>query len=518
MFRELFDDFLLEARERLDRVEELLLALAALPSAQRGESLETCRRQLHTVKGNSGMMGFEELRSLAHDLEDRIDALDVEAPEVSHVLEGIDAFRRSLALKVAETVGEEAVEEGAFLEGASQELAFGGVRVPFDRLDGLVEQLAEVLQYRNRLVDSVRRLTLEVRPRSQEEAEAWGQLTEAHEALDKNLEFLQERIIQLRMVPLQTLFRHLNRIVHDESAREGKSVKLETKGGSTPLDKALLEVASEALGHLVRNAVNHGIEIPGIRRSTGKPALGTIALTARVQGQEVHIEVADDGQGIDLEMLREAALREEESSASEEELYRLLFRPGFSTRSGTDLSAGRGIGLGAVAEAVVSYGGRVDVSSSPGTGSRFLLRLPLSVSITQALLIQVDGEDYALPLGTVVKTLRFRREELERFADGRVLRWRERLIPVLDLGRWFDLEAEAREAGFLVVLEALGEAKVIAVDRLLGIQDIVVKGLDPTLGSPAGVGGSTILGDGRVILILDAASLGRTADIPESRP
>ena len=489
-----------------------MLALEGQTAAERDESLETCRRQLHTVKGNSGMMGFDELRALAHDLEDRVDALDPESPQVAGMLEGIDAFRRLLARRAAEAAGEEAEEEEDFLEGASQELAFGGVRVPFDRLDGLVEQLAEVLQYRNRLVDSVRRLSLQVRPRSREEAEAWGQLTEAHEALDKNLDFLQERIIQLRMVPLQTLFRHLNRIVHDESIEEGKTVQLETQGGSTPLDKALLEVASEALGHLVRNAVNHGIETPDIRRAAGKPAQGTIALTARVQGQEVHIEVSDDGKGIDLEALRATAMEEGDPSASDEELFQLLFRPGFSTRQGADLSAGRGIGLGAVAQAVVSYGGRVDVSSEAGAGSRFLLRLPLSVSITRALLLEVDGEDYALPLGTVVESLRFRGEDLERFADGRVHRWRDRLVPVLDLGIWFDLRAEPRDEGFLVVLEALGEAKAIAVDRLLGIQDIVVKGLDEVMGDPAGVGGSTILGDGRVILILDAVALGHSRE------
>ncbi|MCB1035947.1 MAG: Hpt domain-containing protein, partial [Acidobacteria bacterium] len=298
-FRELLDDFLLEARERLDRVEELLLALESQKVADRPETLETCRRQLHTLKGNSGMMGFADLRALAHDLEDQVEALDPKSPDVARCLAGVDSFRRMLARTVAEAAGEEEdVSDESFLEGASQELALGGVRVPFDRLDGLVEQLAEVLQYRNRLVESVRRLSLEIRPQSQEEVEAWAQLTEAHEALDKNLDFLQERIIQLRMVPLQTLFRHLQRIVHDESAREGKSVQLTTEGGSTPLDKALLEVASEALGHLVRNAVNHGIESPEVRKAAGKPSLGTISLTARVQGQEVLIEVADDGCGI----------------------------------------------------------------------------------------------------------------------------------------------------------------------------------------------------------------------------
>ncbi len=507
--QELLGDFLLEARERLDRVEESLLSLDEAPVADRGELIARARRDLHTLKGNSGMMGLSELQSLAHTIEDQVEALDPLAPDLAPPLAGLDRFRAQLRQVGAEGGAPEEVlvGDGREKEEASQELALGGVRVSFDQLDGLVELLAEVLLYRNRLGAALADVRTRNPARDREAADSWSQLAHAHESLDKTLEQLQERIIQLRMVPLQSLFRHLSRIVHDESVREGKHVQLETGGGSTPLDKALLELASEALGHLVRNAVNHGIESAAERLAAGKPEIGRIELNALVHGQEVHIEVADDGAGVDPEKLRRAAERLGLRMGGEDSWQELLFRPGFSTREGTDLSAGRGIGLSAVAAAVRRYGGRVEMSSEKGVGSRFLLRLPLSVSITRALLLRVDGEEYALPLGAVVEGIRLAAEDLQAMGNGRVLRWRNGVIPVLDLGQRFATSNGEAARTFVVVVESLGRFRALAVDALVGIQDIVVKGLDSLLGAPLELAGSTILGDGRVILILDPPSL-----------
>lgn len=513
-FQELLGDFLHESRERLDQVEELLLGLAERTPAAREESLQKARRDLHTLKGNSGMMGLKDLQALAHEIEDGVDALDPQAPAIEELLAGLDRFRSQLRRQIGG--GEERVDEDLGLEEVSQDLALGSLRVPFTALDELVEQLAEVLLYRNRFAVALD----ELRQGGEEallnrDSVSWNEVLETHQTLNKTLDFLQERIIQLRMVPLQTLFRHLGRIVHDESVKEGKEVRFETEGGSTPLDKALLELAGEVLGHLVRNAVNHGIEDPGERRKAGKSDAGTVYLKAAVQGQEVRIEVADDGAGIDLGRLRREAAERGKEVETDQQLYDLLFQAGFTTREGKDISAGRGIGLSAVAEAVRRYGGRIEVKSRMGEGSDFLLRLPLSVSITRALLVRLGQESYALPLGSVLESLPFHREKAEVFGGRRVLRWRGEVVPVLDLKAWSTdggsngAAAEGAEngSGFAVVVEALGELKALEVDQLLGIQDIVVKGLDDLLGYPEGLSGSTILADGRVIMILDPGTL-----------
>lgn len=524
-FQELLEDFHLEARERLDSVEELLLSLASQDESARRESMDQARRELHTLKGNSGMMGFSELQELAHGMEDRIDELDTVTPEVAELLQGVDRFRQLLRQEVGSQLvpgeeggGDEAASAPGIGRGAesgqleaSQELASGSVRVPFTELDGLVELLAEVLLYRNRLSDSLDRLHGTLPSLSKEMADAWDDVGDVRLSFEKVLDFLQDRVLQLRMVPLQTLFRHLNRIVHDESAREGKRVRLDTQGGETPLDKALLELASEALGHLVRNAVNHGIEAPAEREKTGKPEQGAIRLSASVHGQEVHIEVRDDGGGIDPEALRKSARERglnvgDETSAAQ--LYQLLFLAGFSTKEGgIDLSAGRGIGLSAVSEAVRRHGGRVEVDSDLGEGTRFLLRLPLSVSITRALFLRADGEEYALPLGAVIESLHYRRDGSSRVRQTEIFEWRGHLLPVLDVGVCFGTAEASRGRGFVVVIEALGRYRALVVDELTGIRDIVVKGLDPLLGSPRGISGSNIMGDGRVVLILDPPAL-----------
>lgn len=511
-FQELFEDFVLEARERLDAVEELLLALAGQSPEERSDAMAAARRELHTVKGNSGMMGLGELQELAHSMEDEVDALDLEQPQVGELLNGVDAFRRLLR-RLVQGATAESQEDQDLLGAASQELALGGVRVPFSELDALVELQAEVLLYRNRLADSMERLRRTLPPEARESLDGWDEAEAVRQALEKTLDFSQDRILKLRMVPLQSLFRHLNRIVHDEATREGKSVRFDTDGGDTPLDKSLLELASEALGHLVRNAVNHGVETPEARREAGKVATGRIHLSASVQGQEVLIEVADDGAGIDAEKLQREAEARGASADLESGPYGLIFQAGFSTRGGTDLSAGRGIGLAAVAGAVERHGGRVEVGSEVGEGTRFLLRLPLTVSITRALLVWVGAEEFALPLGAVIESLRFTDGELHTLHHGEVLRWRGQVVPLLDLGRRFGAPREddgaAPEARqrFVVLVEAFGQHRGLLVDGLGGIRDIVVKGLDRLVGAPSGVAGSTILGDGRVVMILDPAVL-----------
>ncbi len=499
----------------------MLLRLSSSDPEVREASLAQVKRELHTLKGNSGMMGFSDLQELAHRMEDLVEELDPGEPEVGGLLADLDALRHGLD-SVRATASDPAAPEPAATQetprqdsGAESEAAAGGsVRVPFAKIDQLVELQAETLIFRNRLSDAVGQgvALLEQNDGDGKDliaksAAAWEDVQTAQQMLEKVLHQLQDQVTNLGMVPLVGLFRSLRRIIHDESRREGKTVELVASGGETPIDKTLLEAAGEALGHLVRNAVIHGIERPEERTRAGKPETGTVRLKANVEGGEIRIEVADDGAGVDLAALTERArelMGEDYEPGSD---LSLLFAEGLSTHRGTDLGAGRGVGLSAVKKSVERHGGRVDVRTQSGVGTHFSLRLPVTASILRSLLLRADMEDYALPLSAVVESMRLAAHDRHEVNQARVMRWRGQLIPVLDLGLTFGTAEAPRDEGFVVIIEVGGRFRGLAVDALVGIRDIVVKGLDSIVGRPRGISGSTILGDGRVIMILDPASL-----------
>jgi two-component system chemotaxis sensor kinase CheA len=526
-------DFESEARERLDRLEELLLETqSAAPAAMAG-LLDGARRELHTVKGNAGMIGLGALQAEAHAMEDLVEQLDPERPRIERLLAGLDRLRTLLrsvgappgaaAGPIAAAVAGEAgtaaapgptgVISAMGAAGSAGEAAGAGVRIPFATLDALVDLLAEMVIARNRLAAALAR-TVPMRGGAGAEAKAgWLEVDETRERLDGTLDELQRGVMRLRMVPLGSLFRQLGRIVHDTSEQEGKRVRLLVDGGDTALDKALLELAGEALGHLVRNAVIHGIEPPAERRRAGKDECGTVRLAANATSREVRIDVEDDGRGVQEHALRSAAARVAGGSGGE--LVDLLFLPGVSTRRQADLGAGRGIGLAAVKQAVESRGGRIEVASEEGRGSLFRLRLPLSASIARALLVRSDGDDYALPLRAVLESRRLGDGELHEINGGGALRWRGRVISALDLGASFGTAARRRRNGYAVVIEDRGRTRALVVDQVLDIREIVIKGLDRVMSALPGVGGSTVLGDGRAVLVLDPVSLVAMSPLPE---
>ncbi len=528
-FQELLDEFLLEARERADEVEAQLLQLSSSDSEVRQASLAQAKRELHTLKGNSGMMGFTDLQQLAHQMEDGVALLDLEEPRIDTLLTDLDDLRRGLET-VYSTAQDEALtgmlpaapateadtagQEPGDAEPQATTPREGSVRVSFSKIDQLVELQGESLIFRNRLSDAILQGMALMRQGGGDPASfldrckaAWEDVEQAQQALEKALNQLQTHVTDLGMVPLQSLFRSLRRIVHDESTRVDKRVELEIHGGDTPIDKTLLEAAGDALGHLVRNAVIHGIEAPADRLRLGKQEIGRVRLAARLEANEVWIEVADDGGGLDLAALASQARELGRELPDEGADIALLFEEGLSTHGGADLSAGRGVGLSAVKRSVEAHGGRIDVKSQAGLGTSFSLRLPVTASILRSLLLAVDDEEYALPLPAVTETLRLREQDRHEVNRAAVVRWRGRLLPLLDLGLTFGTAESPRSDGFVVVIEVSGRNRGLLVDDIVGIRDIVVKGLDRIVGRPVGISGSTILGDGRIVMLLDPATL-----------
>jgi len=513
-FEEFIEEFLLDANERVRKVQDLLLNAGSTEGAEQEAILNDLKRELHTLKGNAGMMGFTDIQGLAHEMEENLNETggaegggDIDLGTLLPALDEVTVALKALAGAPELPAGESPAEEVA---PAAPESTEGSVRVPFAALDELMDLLAEMVILRNQVTDAVargRRLDRTAEDFAERGAEAWEDVGITYEGLGKTLGFIQDRVVRLRMVPLGTLFGSLKRIVYDEAARTGKEVELETSGGEAPLDKSLLELANEALGHLIRNAVVHGLELPNMREAAGKPRNGVVRVIASTRGDEVSIEVSDDGAGIDPIVLKQKAEERGIDTSAIEDPYSILFFPGFSTQDEADLSSGRGVGLSAVLEAVQEKGGTIEVTSELGQGTTFRLRLPLSISIARTLLLAADGEEYALPLPAVVDSLRFHITDRHEMNHAGVIRWRDKLISLLDLGHNFGTARELRTEGYVIVIEAAGKHRGLLADEIKGIREVVVKGLDPIVGSPPGIAGSTVLGDGRPILILDPRSL-----------
>jgi chemosensory pili system protein ChpA (sensor histidine kinase/response regulator) len=339
----------------------------------------------------------------------------------------------------------------------------------------------------------------------------------------------QDKLMRLRMVPLASLASRLHRAVRVTAAQQGKAADLTVEGGAVELDKTVLEEMADPLLHLLRNAVDHGIEPPALRRALGKPERGAIAVKAFHEGTQVVIRISDDGAGIEPEVVRRAAveggyLSEAEAAAKgPDEVLSLVFLPGFSTAGRVSEVSGRGIGLDVVHSTVARLKGSLALASTPGQGTALTIRLPMTLAILRVLMVEAAGQTFAVPLPAVAQILRLSRQEIEQVGQEPVVRVGGRVVPLLRLAhalRLPEVVGEEPERVPALVL-SLGERQVaLAVDRLVEAREVVVKPLGSHLRQVTGVTGATLLGDGSVVLIVNPSELAeRAADaLPEALP
>jgi two-component system, chemotaxis family, sensor kinase CheA len=555
--------FAQEATVRLDHLDQLLLQLE-----QTGDDETLIRsvfRELHTLKGSSAVAGLTAVSRLAHELEDVVEELRagrrVVTPDlidtllkgadqlgtlISRTLRDADAepaalgegqhlpddecpaeqpvpdaephrhalngFQTELPDHVTETTAATVVP-GPARNGtqtparngthgpapdSSTGVANAVVMVPIERLDEMVRLIGESASAHLRVGRMLKdRFGLD--PASN---------TEFNE-LSRSLNVLQDRAMRTRMVPLSTVTDKLQRAVRDLSRAQGKSVRWDVRGSDTELDRGVLDQLSDSLLHLVRNAVDHGIETDARRQAAGKPLESTVRLHAMQLGSEVIIAVTDDGDGIDIERVREQAMHQgiNTDGMSEEDVLQLIFHSGLSTTSFVTDISGRGVGLDVVRTNVEAARGRVEVRSRPGQGSEFRIIVPITLAVMRCLLVECQGQRFALPFHRVVRSQAFEASSRTQ-AEGRPMVWvDDQPVPVSTLADVLGVGSAAPSSGPIVVLADSSRRHGFQVDRLVGQRDVVLKGLSRLLPHLPAVAGASVEPDGRVLVVLDPPGL-----------
>jgi two-component system chemotaxis sensor kinase CheA len=531
----LVQTFLAETEEGLHAMEEALVRLEIEPGD--AETIDTIFRVAHTLKGNAGSLGYAEVARFAHVMEDLLDDVragrtPVSSALVTLLLQAADGLKEAVPDAVGGALELEPAQQAllaqlvALAEGnavapavpAAETVAprrrredvssdrSRSLRVDIEKLDRMLTLSGEISVARGRLRQMLEQMEKE-------------ELVEACREADRLSLDLQELVMKARMVPVGPTFRPYVRMVRDLAAANGKLARLTLEGEDAEVDMTVVEHIRDPLTHMVRNALDHGIESPEVRKSLGKDPCGSLVLRARHQSGTIVIELSDDGAGLSRKKIAARARARgvaEADRLSDLDLYRLVFEPGFSTaETVTDLS-GRGVGMDVVRRNIDALRGSVGIESEEGAGTRVVIRLPLTLAVIQAFLVGVGGETYAMPLDTVVECVDL--PAAERAADARtgVIQVRGKALPYVRLRRLFGLGGRPADHESVVVVEHDERHVGLAVDELLGESQAVIKPLGRLLHGVPGLSGSTILGNGRVALILDASILLRQAEAAPS--
>lgn len=384
----------------------------------------------------------------------------------------------------------------------------GSIRVATGKVDNIINLVGELLITQSMLCGFAEGI----------DPNELDRLRQGLSQLARNTRELQECVMQIRMLPISFAFNRFPRIVHDLSRKLGKKVELRLSGEGTELDKTVLEKITDPFVHLVRNALDHGLETPDKRLAAGKGDTGTIELAAFHEGGNIIIEVRDDGAGLNkskiLQKARERGLIDREQELTDDQIDNLIFMPGFSTAEQVSDVSGRGVGMDVVRRNIHELGGHVQIASKEGQGSTIRIRLPLTLAILDGQLVRVGKEIYIISLLGIVETIQVSSDRLNTVVGRtQVFRLRDEILPVIRLCDQFGIEPDSRKAedGLLVVVEADGTRAGVLVDELLAQQQVVIKSLESNFKAVPGIAGATILGDGRVSLIIDIPELIRTA-------
>ena len=384
------------------------------------------------------------------------------------------------------------------------------IRVDTEKIDKLINLVGELVITQSMITDLSEKFSIDQLPVLQE------RITQ----LERNTREIQERVMSIRMMPIGSAFHRFPRLVRDLAGKSGKQIQLVMSGEETELDKTLIEAIGDPLTHLVRNSADHGLELPDDRSAQGKPARGTVRLHAYHDGGNICIAVEDDGRGLNREKIIKKAVEKgiiaDGSHMSDEAVYQLIFRPGFSTADTITDVSGRGVGMDVVKRNIEGLGGSVDIQSTMGKGSRITLKLPLTLAIIDGMTVRVGQDNYIIPLIAVTESIRPKPKELQRIVGkGEVVSLRGEWVPVVKLYEAFNLTPDFTDPSqaLLVIVETDGRRLAVLVDELTGQQQVVIKSLEQNYRKVEAISGATILGDGQVALILDVPGLAKLARV-----
>jgi two-component system chemotaxis sensor kinase CheA len=384
------------------------------------------------------------------------------------------------------------------------------IRVDTERLDELINLVGELIINRSRFMQISDKIT-----DSSSIQELKAEIEDATSELERISDQMQMKMMQTRMVPVGTIFSKFPRMVRDLANSLHKNIHLEIIGENTEIDKTVIEHLAEPLTHLIRNSVDHGVESPDEREKKGKNREGHVTLKAYQEGSNIYIEVEDDGNGLNIEGIKNKALENGIVTPAQlvgmppQEIYDFIFAPGFSTKKEISSVSGRGVGMDVVKTELVKMRGRIDISTKVGEGTKFTIVLPLTTTIVEALLVNVDENIFAIPISVVEETLKINRSEIKEFDDYQVYNLRNETLAVIQLSDLVGMERVKKddEDVYIVVVSFEKRRIGLIVNNLMGDQDIVIKGLDDVLKNNEGVAGAAVLGDGRIVLVLDTSTL-----------
>lgn len=538
---DLLVDFLTETREGLQSLDGALLQLERNPGDR--QVLSEVFRTVHTIKGTCGFLGLPRLEGVAHAAENvlglwRDGTLAVTGAGVSAILAAVDRIRA--IVEGLEAAGSEPEGDDSPLKAALEATAKGealapapaeavpaeaapaaegsapgapqSIRVAVEVLEDLMVLVSELVLTRNQLLQLAR-------------AEENAAFAVPLQRLSQITSDLQDGVMKTRMQPIGNAWGKLPRLVRDLTNELGKRIELEMRGAETELDRQVLELIKDPLTHMVRNSADHGLETPEQRRAAGKGETGRILLNAYHEGGHIVLEIGDDGRGLNTERIRQKVLAQglateaEIAGMGEHEIHRFIFRAGFSTAAEVTSVSGRGVGMDVVKTNIERIGGLVDLRSREGKGTTFTIKIPLTLAIAAALIVEAGGERFAIPQAGVLELVRVGEGQgprVERIKDAAILRLRDRLLPLVSLKRLLRLEdgPPAEDAqGFVVVTQVGSQLFGIVVDRVFDTEEIVVKPVAPILRHITMFSGNTILGDGSVIMILDPGGIARASGL-----